>query len=266
MSLFGPSGNRIREALESLECAYESRRLRALRNRHVAQRRCFLIGNGPSLRHQDLSVLRGEIVFVTNRFVLHPQHDQIAPRYYCVSDATFFDILTPELARVVREKAARMVSFVPYARKRLIAKARLFPRRSVYYVQEASGAGLWDGGTMILDPSLRAENGETVIIDHCLPLAHYMGFSEVFLLGCDTDYGVDRAADYSSAYFYDVKSHPPARDAVHHTTLWYDRVTRSYEVARRMFERDGRRICNATLGGRLEVFPRVDLRDLGRAL
>src|SRR5712692_1717642 len=41
------------------------------RDRHRGQR-CFVIGNGPSLKDQDLSPLANEITLVTNSFYVHP--------------------------------------------------------------------------------------------------------------------------------------------------------------------------------------------------
>ena len=41
------------------------------RNRHKGQR-CFVIGNGPSLKTQDLSLLAREITFVMSGFWKHP--------------------------------------------------------------------------------------------------------------------------------------------------------------------------------------------------
>ncbi|MDP9250710.1 MAG: hypothetical protein M3O78_05020, partial [Chloroflexota bacterium] len=40
--------------------------LDALRDRHAGER-CVIVGNGPSLRGMDLSVLRGEVTFGLNR-------------------------------------------------------------------------------------------------------------------------------------------------------------------------------------------------------
>ncbi len=243
--------------VDRLDRVYEGLRLRGLRDRHRGAR-CFLVGNGPSLRHQDLGALRGELVFSTNKLLLHPQHDRMAPRYYCVSDTLFLDGLAPEMRRLLREKSPALESFFPRSIKPALRRSGLVPARSVYFLTKL-GVPIWERGTMRLDPSRGVFTGQNVIIDFCLPLAFYMGFAEVYLLGCDTDYGLDRAEDYSAAYFYDVSVHRPLLDPVHHRTAWYDNVVRSYEVARRMFEAGGRRIYNATAGGKLEVFPRVDL-------
>src|SRR5689334_4044737 len=52
------------------------------RDRHKG-RRCFVIGNGPSLKEQDLSPLVDEITLVTNSFYAHPiVGDSWQPSYY----------------------------------------------------------------------------------------------------------------------------------------------------------------------------------------
>ena len=45
------------------------RRFTRLHNVHRGQR-CFIVGNGPSLNQTDLSLLRGEYTFTTNRAYL----------------------------------------------------------------------------------------------------------------------------------------------------------------------------------------------------
>lgn len=244
-------------------CRYkwiEGPRLRRFRNCH-AGRRCFLVGNGPSLRAQDLSPMRGELVFVTNRFVLHPQHDLIAPTYFCASDAKFMrDNMTPLVASLLAEKAAKMTCFFPHKLKGILSRRGRFARQRSFYLRW-NGKRIWRADAMSLDPTEGIYVGESVILDFCLPLAYYMGCREVYLVGCDTNYGLDRAPDYSQGYFYDVKENPPFLRS-DHGTVWYSHVCRSYEIAKRLFEADGRRIYNATAGGKLEVFPRVTLDDV----
>jgi hypothetical protein len=52
-------------------------------------KRCFILGNGPSLADHDLLRLQGEHVFVVNRFIHHPDAHRVAPRYYVVTDPKF---------------------------------------------------------------------------------------------------------------------------------------------------------------------------------
>jgi hypothetical protein len=42
----------------------------------------------------------------------------------------------------------------------------------------------------------------------------------------------------------------------------WEKLFKTYEVCKRVYEEDGRKIYNATVGGKLEVFERVKLEDL----
>jgi len=49
-------------------------------------KRCFVIGNGPSLNKVDLSKLNGEIIIVMNFFYLNSVLEKWQPTFYCVAD------------------------------------------------------------------------------------------------------------------------------------------------------------------------------------
>ena len=102
----------------------------------------------------------------------------------------------------------------------------------------------------------------------CIQLAYYLGASEVVLVGVDHSYEVpdDEPLDGNTI--------TSTRDDVNHFhsdyfgagKRWHlprvDRMERAYVRARQVFDDDGRRIVNATKGGALEVFPRVDFDAL----
>ncbi len=61
-------------------------RLEALHNRHKGER-CFIIGNGPSLRHTDMSKLRGEYTLGMNRiYLMFPELGFQTTYYLSVND------------------------------------------------------------------------------------------------------------------------------------------------------------------------------------
>ncbi|NQU09812.1 hypothetical protein HQ590_03405, partial [bacterium] len=60
-------------------------RLAAYRNRHRG-RRCFVLGNGPSLRTADLDRLQTEITFASNKIYLAFDQTAWRPTYYTVVD------------------------------------------------------------------------------------------------------------------------------------------------------------------------------------
>ena len=53
--------------------------------------RCFIIGNGPSLKKHNLSFLKNEITFAVNAFWKHSITKEWQPTYYCFADSVLFD-------------------------------------------------------------------------------------------------------------------------------------------------------------------------------
>src|SRR5437870_4954347 len=77
-------------AAHGLPVTGNDRRIAALKDIHRGKR-CFILGNGPSLKQQDLSLLRDEHVFVTNWFVLQEEFQKLRHSYLCVSDPHFWN-------------------------------------------------------------------------------------------------------------------------------------------------------------------------------
>jgi len=254
----------LRGAVQRIEIpvrhALERRRLECFRDHHRGDR-CFVIGNGPSLRGRDLGPLAGEATFVTNHFYFHPQLRILQPTYYCVSDLSFFDTRNhPDWPRNFARLPATTVLFFPVELQRRVRASALGQHPHIHYLRCDRTREIWRLGNMNVDVTGILGTGDSVILDVCLPLAHFMGFSEVYLLGCDTDYG----SGSGTAHFYEAST--PRRSAEYHRDAWYDNVTCSYTVAKDLFDAGGRRIYNATAGGRLEVFPRVSLEDALRRI
>lgn len=230
----------------SLAGAANLARLSALRNRHFG-RRCFIVGNGPSLREMDLTPLRGEFIIGTNLIHLHPECVRWSRWYYCC--------VNPHVIAQSREAIAGLgvVKFLPWEER-----GRLGRVSGSLWVRTLHRPGfcmdltepLWQGGTV------------TYV---ALQTAFHLGFTEVVLIGVDHHYEragqpnklvVSEGADpdhFSPAYFG-----PGFR--------WQlpdlEQSETAYRLARQAFEQEGRRVRDATVGGRLTVFPRVRFEDL----
>ena len=94
----------------------------------------------------------------------------------------------------------------------------------------------------------------------CLQIAYYMGFKEVYLVGCDCDYsGVHHFND--EAYSFQFKG--TKDEKFKRWTNWYlTNVFDMYSLCKKVFEADGRKIYNSTVGGKLEVFERISLGEV----
>ena len=102
-----------------------------------------------------------------------------------------------------------------------------------------------------------------------IEIAIYMGFKSIYLLGVDNDYArkVDRNGNIyidksiKSSYFKgmrDANGNLGDGDSVQNV----ESMNRSYELCKEFAEKNGVKIYNATRGGKLEVFERVDFDSL----
>ena len=260
-----------RQWRDVLRSSGEAERLQKLRNRHKG-RRAFIIGNGPSIKGQDLSKLKDEVTFVTNWFANHEDYEEIQPSYYCISSHEVFggwSAKTPNLNTEMRDaivqKTWRSHHFFPlWARDAILGDAAFPAEQSNFLIFEKPKASVLERGRMSWDILGNLDDGMTGVITFCLPLALHMGIREVYLLGCDCDYGISQEKD-AKQYFYDFSKHTTSTSKFETLDrVWGQggEIFQIYEIVRREAERRGLRIYNATRGGLLEVFPRVNYEDI----
>jgi hypothetical protein len=223
-------------------------RLRRFHNIHRGQR-CFIVGNGPSLRQTDLELLRKEWTFGTNRIYLAFQERDFRPSYYVCSN----DLVVEQCARDI--EALPMPKFIGWHNRDLLQFTRdmtfLWTRcglRSWFFTDLTEGC--WEGSTV------------TMV---CIQLAFYMGFSQVILVGVDHSYA------FNGSPHQEVTS--AGEDPNHFAADYFGKGFRwhlpdlegselSYRVAKYMFNQAGRSIVDATIGGKLQVFDKVEYGSL----
>jgi hypothetical protein len=272
--LFGPA-KLVKRALwrRELVRSGEAARLEALRDIHKG-RRAFVIGNGPSLKSQDLSRLAGEVTFVTNWFANHEQYDAIQPKYYCISSHEVFggwSAKKPELNTALRDaivgKRWRAHHFFPLFAREHFEGDPDFPRGKTHFlIFERPKATVLERGTLNWDLRANLDDGLTGITTFCIPLAMHMGIREIYLLGCDCDYGLTHA-NSPKAYFYDFAKHATSTTSYESLRqIWGEggSIFAVYAILRREAEARGMKIYNATAGGLLEVFERASYEGLFR--
>jgi hypothetical protein len=112
--------------------------------------------------------------------------------------------------------------------------------------------------------------GFSVIIDQCLPLAFYMEFDPIYLLGCDCDYSLNSTTSkFSKAYFCDPKSVSlDYLESLYQSIKLPDqfnqsgKIISSYRTVRTYCDAHGKRILNAGYGGKLDVFECINFLSL----
>lgn len=251
----------------------EVARLEKLRGIHQGER-CFILGNGPSLKLQDLTKLADEQVFVTNWFANHPDFSSIRPNYYCISSHEVFggwshkEVKLNEGMRAALEEACadvHPVFFFSYAFRDYITETKLLPGSEKYFLLfDRPKSLVSEKGAVNLNLAEHMDDGMTGIMTFALPLARFMGFKEIYLMGVDSDYGITTPSS-PKAYFYDSAQHTTSTtsfDGLQRAWAEGGPVFQAYEIFRRTFAAEGISITNLTPGGRLDVFPRAAYEDV----
>ena len=160
----------------------------SLKNKHLGQR-CFIVGNGPSVKNVDLSRLRGETVFSVSNGYLHKGFDVMSPLYHCIPQITYGRMTEEDVVAWFQEMQRGIGSaelFLNETEFALVNKYGLFPGRRVHYLSlqknfdEMTDRKICD----ISRPVPRVESVPVMV----LMIALYMGFEEIVLLGIDHDH------------------------------------------------------------------------------
>jgi len=245
------------------ENAEALRRNEAFRNLH-AGRRCFVIGNGPSLKQQDLSPLASEITFVTNSFHLHPGvGPEWQPTYYCLSDPGYFEGSESVAAlNEITERITKSSFFVPHYARSFLEKTVALPPDRTYYV--ALNEELSRENAAKFDITTTTPGVQTVV-QLAVLIAIFMRCSPIYLLGMDHDW-LAHGGNHLNFYSTGNPQDQPAgnlpgwgyhgmMDAV--TMMW-----KVYELQSLMARTAGVKIINCTRGGFLDVFERARYEDV----
>lgn len=229
------------------------RRLAAFRDRHTG-RRCFVIGNGPSLKIKDLDRLKNEITFASNKIYLAFDQTSWRPTYYSAVDKL---IISPAYKKI--NALNQTATFFPYFFRKY--DVRFEDSTYFYFVHEAFYPDL---PRFSLNPIDKVFSGYTVTYV-LLQLALYMGIREIYLIGVDFCYNIDQqnyedndqimVSDGTGSHFH--SGYLKSGDRLFQPNLHLHE--KAYLAAGRATEKAGGSIFNATRGGRLTVFPRVDL-------
>lgn len=224
-------------------------------------KRCFIIGNGPSLSISDLNKLKDEDCFASNRiYGLFPKTDW-RPKYYCSQDEKVLEQISTDLKVAVNNCTA---AFFPYNYKKLLpsdilgdTKVHMFYKP---YVSVYSKDGKYQEGIMPFsnDISKAVYDGLSITFG-MIQIAVYLGYKEIYLVGIDHNYAFKNGiVDSSKSYCEGIKpidmstQYPPELELCEN----------AFRTARKFCEAHNILIKNATRGGKLEVFERISLDKL----
>lgn len=228
-------------------------KIKELHNKY-AGKRCFIICNGPSLKAEDLEKIckNNEYSFASNKIdKIFPQ-TKWRPSFYTVVDETY------------QYSLVNAINKIP-------ADIKFFRKNSYCATRKIKGNVIWfnaNGDRALLDNPKFSDDIENVVYTIAtvtyvmIEIAAYMGFHELYIIGCDNSYGLEKKKDgtivnnRTESYF--AGSNPDDKKLVGST--WEMNI--AYEYARKYADTHGIKIYNATRGGHLEAFERVNFDSL----
>ena len=227
-------------------------RLEAYRQRHAGQR-CFILGNGPSLKHTDLSKLRGEATFGLNRiYLLFPELGFTTTYLVSVNELV--------LEQTAEEmQALTLPRFLTWRARRWFGSQPQRDPNLMFLDSDFTGEENFSG-----EAAGRLFEGFTVTYV-ALQLAFYMGFTEAILVGVDHNFTTQGPANATVVSQGDDPNHF-APGYFGKGFRWQlpdlEGSERAYRLAQAAYTQAGRRVLDATVGGKLQIFPKVDYLSL----
>ncbi len=223
------------------------KQLASYKNIHK-DKRCFIIGNGPSLKNTDLTKLVDEYTFGMNRiYLLFPELGFPTTYYLSVNS-------------LVIEQCAEDIVNLPVP--------RFLSWRSHKYIRKPDGIAFlhttYSGPKFTRDARRRLWEGATVTFV-ALQLAYYMGFKKVILIGVDHSFNTKGTPNKTIMSTGDDRDHFDPRyfgKGFRWQLPDLETSEKGYQMAREAFEADGRQVLDATVGGKLTVFPKVAYETL----
>lgn len=210
--------------------------------------RCFIIGNGPSLKQMDLSRLEGENTIGMNRFYLMFPELGFKTTYF----VSINDLVVEQCAADLQ--ALDIPTFISWRGRQWVQ-----PRRDLYYLFTT-----YTGPKFAKDIRGRLWEGATVTYAS-MQIAFFLGFQQVILIGVDHSFTTKGKPNATVVSEGDDPNHF-AGNYFGKGFRWQlpdlDTSELGYIRAREVYKESGREILDATVGGKLTVYPKVYYESL----
>nr|WP_294794082.1 6-hydroxymethylpterin diphosphokinase MptE-like protein [uncultured Mucilaginibacter sp.] len=228
------------------------------KNKHAGQR-CFVIGTGPSIN--DLSddtvhALKNEIVFAVNSFYKSDKLKSIHPAYYSLFDNYYWDensqykLAFKEIVDQYNGKATFLTS---YKAKHMVDKLDLSAQQIFLYSKK------YPLNSMNCDMTKNMSITMNVVSITILA-AMYMGFKEIYLLGCD--YNVFATSTTTHCYDDSDEEGLEMENRLGFMLKFYHLTTEFHYLIAKLARLNSIKVINITEGSLLDAYPRKKVNDV----
>jgi hypothetical protein len=220
-------------------------RLKQFKNKHQGEE-CFIIGNGPSLKAMDLTPLRKYYTFGLNKIYLLFDRVDLNLNYLVAVNK----LVIEQSVYVYQDLPVTL--FLNYKNARKIINLK----ENFYFVYTGAKA------TFKTDITRKICEGATVTYV-AMQIAYYMGFQNVFLIGVDHNFKT-HGKPYEKQFMKgdDINHFDPNYFKNNEWQLPNLKASEAaYNLAKYYYNKDGREIFDATVNGRLNIFPKMSFEE-----
>ena len=228
-----------------------------LKNKYKGER-IFIIGNGPSLNKMPFFLLENEYTFAFNRFNLMFERLNWVPDFYMVTD----DLVIQDMYEQINNEILPVVpyAFFPDIHPSNVDFTKFInPLDNVYWINTDK-------------PEFRDDlpncGINKTVVNAAIQISAFLGFTEIYLIGVDMTFADHKVKKVNSRDWEASENDPNHFDPryfgkglkYHNPTV--HEMLEKFRLARLFFDARGNKIFNATEGGKLEEFQRVDFNSL----
>lgn len=224
------------------------RKIKKLKNKYKDQR-CFIICTGPSLTTQDLELLHNEYTFAMNSIVLLYDKTTFRPSFYgCIDEGVWIKLRD----LIKKYDSSNILTFISNRQTKhdqLRKHWYEIPVNVAYHTYDRWFKNkFW---CKISDDAYKGVYDLYSVTHFLIQIAIYMGFKEIYLLGADCNFPQNAPVHFVD-YGVEDKSLNTAQE----------RNICGYKKVKEYCDNHNIKIYNATRGGALEIFDRVNLDDI----
>lgn len=231
-------------------------KIRKYKNIHKGKR-CFIVGTGPSQNVDDLDKLTDEITFTVNYGYMAYEHTKWRADYYVLMDDNAGKVLenalsgSHEYAGVFT--SPEIYNYVPNGKETMLVT----DAKELFMIDT-----IWNKLFPHIFPIIRFSDdiskkiycGKTVVFV-CIQIAAYMGFDEIYLTGIDCNYRGNK--QHSDVFYEELTANDKKR-----LVKSGDDMIKQFEALAVILNKKNIHVYNATRGGSLEAFERVNFDEL----
>lgn len=227
-------------------------KLEQLKDKYVGKR-VFLIGTGPSLKMDDVRILKKEYTFALNSFVKAIPMIDFEPTFYGFTDVDALnDLWTKEILNLDKS-----FIFFPSRLGYDYKKKRSLIKKKNSYEYPMLDIGQWGNFAKKIPAGFSENICKNVYFGYTCAYAMmqiivYMGFKEVYLLGMDCAYMPGICNFMDARKQEDIEQ--GCKDGDYFLIAW--------EEVKKFCDKNEITVYNVSEGGKLNIFPRVNIKSI----